>query len=303
MKREVFQQFCGQTDPYEFWKAISLRYETLSETEIAKLFAKIYSFQLPQCKNMDDYINQKSDMRQKILAGGGKMKDRDLMTALLSGLSKEYSNFFDQLNAECLRDLNLFTAKLRSSARDKENLAGNAKSTPVTEKVYYVRTDQGNRGGNYQKKPPSNSKNKMCTLCHKPNHGEWECHNKYPRCAHCSQAGHADNKCTQRQNQQGGNRNNGQNKRKRQKNNNDGAVQAIMMIAAINDGNRGSQEWLIDSGATCHATFDRDDFIEFSEETRSIAAANGTKISVQGTGTVELKLGVRNLCGQRRGEH
>jgi hypothetical protein len=58
----------------------------LSKTEISRLFAKIYSFQLVRCKNMDDYIKQKSDMRQKILAGGGKMKDRDLMTVLLSGL-------------------------------------------------------------------------------------------------------------------------------------------------------------------------------------------------------------------------
>jgi hypothetical protein len=104
--------------------------------EVGKLFAKIFSFELSQCKNMDDYINQKSDMRQKILAVGGKMKDRDLMTALLSGLSKEY---FDQLNAECLCNLNLFTAKLHSSARDQKNLAGNAKPVPATEKVYYVK--------------------------------------------------------------------------------------------------------------------------------------------------------------------
>jgi hypothetical protein len=103
--------------PMNFEK-ISLCYESLSETEILKLFTKIYFFQLSQCKNMDDYNNQKSDMRQKILAGGGKMKHRDLMTVLLSGLSKEFSNFFDQLNAECLRDLNLFKAKLHSTARD-----------------------------------------------------------------------------------------------------------------------------------------------------------------------------------------
>jgi hypothetical protein len=67
-----------------------------------------------------------------------------------------------------------------------------------------------------------------------------------------------------------------------------------MMIAAVSNGNSGMQEWLIDTGATCHIPFDCDNFIQFTEETRSIATANGTKITIQGTGMVELKLGSLN---------
>jgi hypothetical protein len=87
---------------------------------------------------MDNYINQKLDMQQNILAGGIKMKDRNLLTTLLFGLSNKCTNFFDQLNGNCMHDLYLFKSKLHTSAAGKENLATNARNELATEKVYYV---------------------------------------------------------------------------------------------------------------------------------------------------------------------
>ena len=48
-------------------------------------------------------------------------------------------------------------------------------------------------------------------------------------------------------------------------------------------------DWLVDSGATVHMTWDRGSFLTFQEDRDSILVANGDSIAVLGRGRIQLQ--------------
>jgi hypothetical protein len=67
-----------------------------------------------------------------------------------------------------------------------------------------------------------------------------------------------------------------------------------MMLSSNEVEVEAGNKWLLDSGATCHVTYDQSDLIEFKETSINITAANGTNLKVHGIGKVELKLNQPN---------
>jgi hypothetical protein len=84
-----------QTTHIEFWKALKKQYESLSDMELAKLIVDNFTLSLSKCKYMDDYIKQKEDHHQQIIAGGGTISQEFLCVALMAGLSSTYVNLFN----------------------------------------------------------------------------------------------------------------------------------------------------------------------------------------------------------------
>jgi hypothetical protein len=82
-------------------------------------------------------------------------------------------------------------------------------------------------------------------------------------------AGHTDNKCQQNRGQQCKQ----QKQQSNQNNENDHSIQSIMMLSNNEVQTEAGNPWLLNSGATCHVTFDCLDLIEFKETSINISAA------------------------------
>jgi hypothetical protein len=143
MTREVFQLHRGYAnDPYEFWKALEKQYESLSDMELAKLIVDTFTLSLSKCKDMDDYIKQKEDHHQRILASGGTMSQEYLCIALMAGLGSAYASLIDSLTKEELEKPMLMKAKLRESFKTKKYLTENKGN----DSVYNISTVEDSRG-------------------------------------------------------------------------------------------------------------------------------------------------------------
>jgi hypothetical protein len=80
---------------------------------------------------MEDYIKQKEDHHQQILASGGMMSQEYLCIALMAGLGSAYASLIDSLTKEEFEKPMLMKAKLRESFKTKKYLTENKSNDSV----------------------------------------------------------------------------------------------------------------------------------------------------------------------------
>lgn len=51
-----------------------------------------------------------------------------------------------------------------------------------------------------------------------------------------------------------------------------------------------ADQWIVDSGATCHVASDKDHFQSITDTVSELVVANGEKVAVHGSGTCSIKV-------------
>lgn len=232
------------------WDKLAEVYKPKGPARKISLFKKLLRLSVAESVDVQKYINEFSDIVEKLVEIGLNIDEDILPILLLSGLGKSFEGFVAAIetrdNLPSLGDLKI--KLIEEGERQKEN----NDSTSNVQQVFVSRTQKNDQKQNLQK----DSKRKKNRKCYK-----------------CDKIGHIAAQY-------------GENKRETKKENeNKDKLYSILASAQKNDKLTKSM-WCIDSGATAHMCCDRSLFIDYKEHKEKIFLAGESFIVSEGVGTV-----------------
>jgi hypothetical protein len=335
-------------DPYDLWRALSLKYEQLTMVEQVKLGNLVCALTLSECdEDIDKYMNKVDIIVNRIVAGGGEVSVKEWVSWLLSGLDSRFSNFPDTLLPEDLRDVEKFKAKLRESARTKlqfedteikasgnsasllsllphqfqgnrpskhfksrgkhqQNVTKHSLNQSVSIQNSNPSQKQGNKSKNNkdQRNRVATNSGKYCAHCKTNSHWDRDCKSKDKFCTFCNRGGHTLDACFTKKRAEGNQEHKNSNPEYQFQLQTVGnatntiqpgtAYGLVLMYNSTAPAEkvtlRDPSIWICDSGATCHATWNRAAFNTLQPHKQLIAVANGKYCFSEGLGNITLSI-------------
>lgn len=236
----------------EAWQALKNQYEKATLTNKVTVMRRICGKRLNEGENVEQHIAEITDLFQKLVDLGDEIRDGWKVSMLFTSLPTSYDPLITALESRAEEDITFSMAQQKLVAEYKRRCEKDGTNTMDSA----LRTTNSSKGG------------------------------RDIECFFCKTKGHIKKDCVKYQ---------GWLKRKEESNGNQqkdeqkaNTVQQPRdeFLFAISTG--GDADWIIDSGATCHVTCDRNSFITMNAANNDLTVANGEKIRVEGKGTCHI---------------
>ncbi|UYV79438.1 hypothetical protein LAZ67_17002614, partial [Cordylochernes scorpioides] len=251
----------------DIWIALHERYEGDKKKRIIEARNDVSRLTMRKEENWEEYLYRSEKLLEQARNLGAEIEDQEFTTSVIRGLPQKYNLVALQLNCQMkvsISDLKncLKQYHERFTHEEKE---GNAKAFNTIHKESFSNNKHfhKNRNGN---KP-------ICFICAKPGHKAIECwHNPKNKRG-------SENKQTSK------NKLEHQNKAKFVN------LQPEEHVSNIkeNETTQQPEEWVIDSGASCHMTSNRDLLKEEREVHKTIKLADDSEIISNAEGAIEIE--------------
>ncbi|UYV83805.1 hypothetical protein LAZ67_X000187, partial [Cordylochernes scorpioides] len=251
----------------DIWIALHERYEGDKKKKIIEARNDVSRLTMKKEENWEEYLYRSEKLLEQARNLGAEIEDQEFTTSVIRGLPQKYNLVALQLNSQMkvsISDLKN-CLKLYHERFTHEEKEGNSKAFNTMHKESFSNSKHfhKNRNGN---KP-------ICFICAKPGHKAIECwHNPKNNRA-------SENKQTSK------NKPEHQNKAKFVN------LQPEEHVSNIKEYETTQQpeEWVVDSGASCHMTSNRDLLKEEREVHKTIKLADDSEIISNAEGAIEIE--------------
>ena len=261
------------TSPVEVWKKLNEQFQKKTWANKLRLRKKLYSLKLLEGGCVQDHVKEMTETFNDLTVVGDTVTDEDRVVHLLASLPDSYNVLVTALEASTeVPSLEMVTERL---LHEERKLSGHHEA----EKVMAAAKREASR--------------------------------KSPRCYRCGEIGHLRRDCPEVKNKKMGRYSKGRNKWSKHK------AHATQSKNADYDGSESdcgltvrhalaasdlkSNEWIVDSGATCHMCNDETRFTDYIklEQAEDVTLGDGHHLKAQGHGTVTLNVRVSEGKHQR----
>ncbi|UYV78888.1 hypothetical protein LAZ67_17000134 [Cordylochernes scorpioides] len=249
------------------WIALHERYEGDKKKRIIEARNDVSRLTMKKEENWEEYLYRSEKLLEQARNLGAEIEDQEFTTSVIRGLPQKYNLVALQLNCQMkvsISDLKN-CLKLYHERFTHEEKEGNSKAFNTIHKESFSNNKHFHKN--------RNSNKPICFICAKPGHKAIECwHNPKNNRA-------SENKQTSK------NKPEHQNKAKFVN------LQPEEHVSNIkeNETTQQPEEWVIDSGASCHMTSNRDLLKEEREVHKTIKLADDSEIISNAEGAIEIE--------------
>ncbi|UYV69734.1 K02A2.6-like [Cordylochernes scorpioides] len=251
----------------DIWIALHERYEGDKKKRIIEARNDVSRLTMKKEENWEEYLYRSEKLLEQARNLGAEIEDQEFTTSVIRGLPQKYNLVALQLNSQMkvsISDLKN-CLKLYHERFTHEEKEGNSKAFNTMHKESFSNNKHFHKN--------RNSNKPICFICAKPGHKAIECwHNPKNKRA-------SENKQTSK------NKPEHQNKAKFVN------LQPEEHVSNIkeNETTQQPEEWVVDSGASCHMTSNRDLLKEEREVHKTIKLADDSEIISNAEGAIEIE--------------
>ena len=255
-------------DPADVWKKIESQFQRRTWANKLQLRRKLFSLRLKEGDSVQEHVKAMTEIFDGLSVIGDPISEEDRVVHLLASLPETYNMLVTALEAnEGVPKMEVVTERLLHEERK------------LKERVGSDRSREGAMTGKQRSK------------------------GKGPKCHHCGKFGHIRRNCSEWMKQKRGANEkeargakvkvNRAEVRRRDSSSSDGDCVGLMVNHVLSASSTGRlNEWIVDSGATCHMCCDDKLFDEFHslKQPLEVMLGDGYAVEATGRGTVVLEL-------------
>ncbi len=268
--------------PKAAWDVLAKHFEDKSLSKIIYYRRKLYATRLVRGQSMVAHVNNIRTLQEHLGAIGDEVTDKDLVIILLSSLPGEYNYLVTALETidetkltwDYVRDrvINEYEKKQCNRSVDESNaLFVDGNSWSKKQRGGSSGRGQGsNRGGGRGRGSGRGG--------HDSHGGKTENEHSNVTCYKCHEKGHISRNCPKKKTSEDANMSNAL----------DYAPEECLMTGEGSS----KDDWLIDSGATSHMTYDESELHNFKEfeEAKAVGLADESVVHGYGSGDIHMKI-------------
>lgn len=263
-----------ETSAQETWKKLESVHQRANLSSKLFLLRKLYSSQYRERQSMQDHINYVLELAEKLMNIGETIKDSHLGAILLCSLPASYEVLVTSLESKTEQELTLDYIKSKLIDEYERRISKEESTSSYTQAL---KVSDKNRS----------KFRKFCVYCKKNNHTKNECWLLANKNKTCDKSKYHDDK-NYRQKSNLCKADSIKQSSEQNENCSLNDQKYVFQTQSIGDNKK---SWLIDSGASCHATGDLEFFSEINEtDDKNITIANGLKLKVEGIGSGDLNV-------------
>ena len=261
----------------EAWDALKNQFARESILQKVRLRQQYYSCRFQSGGNMLEHISHLRSLHDQLKEMGVSIDDTELAMTLLASLPEEFKALITALDA--VGEDNLSFEKVKDMLLNDADRSLDTFYAKKSEDAFSARRSMGHKRGKQGHGPSGPVNNEV--KYDKPFRGT--CHN-------CKEKGHFARDCPKKLPKDNSQRGNMRSKASANCAEDNDPVQFIYEEALITSDQVNNCEWIIDSGATQHMTFEKDslsDYVEFKQPC-IVNLGNNATIFAYGKGTYRL---------------
>ena len=297
MKQSVIPLIQSCNGPVDVWKVLCSNFEKNSLMAKLMLRKRYHMMEMAEGSSADEFLREMSEITDRLSALGAPVSAEDQVLILLASLPASYRPLVTTLGAQKTR-LDMITVK-NAILEEEMHGAGH-------EGVTGRQTDQallgqvGLRGSIHRAQqgrvPSGHRANRSaikCYSCNQTDHFFKDCptnSNQYPTHGNQSNSNHFHARNNFNRSNRGNARPTSQIRAKVAAEESD--EDEYMLVIGYNEKNNEANEWIVDSGASCHMTFNREAFMKYQplEKPKTVKVRDGRALKAEAEGTVKLKV-------------
>lgn len=236
----------------EAWGSLKEFHEKDSPGSRVRILRTIMNQRIDENGDIEQHVNKLNELFQKLLAHGDEIRPEFLMSAtLLGSLPSSYDSLITALEAR--REDELTSSFVRSKIVDEYRRRKERNDSGGDSTALKVSTNKNGQNNN-------NNRLKTCVFCKKKGHIRSECR-KFTKWLE-EKRGKSEANMVDHESKSNG--------------------EILFMVGKV-DG------WILDSGATCHISCRKDNFVSLNDNHREkVSVANGNEVMSSGRGNVKI---------------
>ena len=270
---DVARQVLNYTDAKSLWKALETQYLKTSLPSKISLLCRLFSFKMDVNVPLNDNLDRFLRMTLELERCNDKIKDDHQAVLLLSSLPSQFDTLKDviQYGNDKLTKAKIMEAIIEKNEVLKVFKIKGEKKTESKTEVLMTKGKTKNNKKNANKKNEKNDKNEKEKKDNR-------------KCYHCGKTGHFIKDCKKKQQEE--------------KENNSNDFVALFesapnypfeLLVCSSSGDK--HAWILDSGCTLHATFDKSLFDSLHEyDGGEVLLGDHTALPIRGVGNVPLRM-------------
>lgn len=250
----------------EIWRKLHIVYEQKSETSIHMVQQQFFQYKYAEDMEMSVFLSKIQEFQNKLKQLGEEIPDKLILTKILMSLPDKYSYFISAWESTASENQTLDNLMARLLIEEERQ---RSKNSHAEESVALLAKKQ-------------NQTALKCYKCGQPGHFKKNCKNNNNQnvktCYYCKKPGHVISVCRFRLNKE---------KDKEQEK----TGNAFIVTASVGNEQQLCYQWIVDSGASEHMSFERNLFNSYNElSNKNVIIGDGRKLKAVGEGQITLKV-------------
>ena len=244
-------------DPVEVWGILQRQFQRITWANKLSLRRRLHSLHLRDGDSVQGHIKAMTELFNELAVVGDVITEEDRVVYLLASSPESYNTLVTALEAhETVPKMEVVTERLLHTERKQR------------EKLSF----------------DSSEDKALAAKRHFP-HRQFKA--RGPQCHYCKRFGHIQKNCTERIKSEGKDK---QEATETQKGKKSRPNKVGLLTSHVLGVQESAQNWIVDSGATCHISNTKELFEQLQPYHQKITLGDGHTLEAVGTGVVELKL-------------
>eukprot|EP00794_Sanderia_malayensis_P009008 gene9008-9970_t len=269
------------TDPATAWKTLQEHFEFISVAQVVRLNRKFYAANMKEGENLLEHITYMTSLAEQLKELKEEISSRKFATVLLGSLPDSYENFISGLNARSIEELqweNIKGSLVEEYIKRKDR---DEKHPSATDDALYATYGVGRNQRGYNGR--GRARNRGIGRSYGSSFENNRDGPRSPRCYKCNELGHIVKNCPL-------NKKNAihSNIAEECKSEAQSTIEEMALTSSIKY--QLSNGWYVDSGATKHMTFQKDELQDYTAYKESIPIRIGDDSIIEAYGEGKVKL-------------